>query len=124
MTGPSQEPNIVNFLYEFLHGIITPVNNRLRNEIAGISYLMDQVPAGTQAASPAYNNWFAVFDESMVRALSRLHLPDRQASIRNEMRHGFILTEYFAQRFSEWPDFSGSLEEFISMLIKDIKNKQ
>lgn len=39
------------------------------------------------------------------------------------MDQGFILTEYFNQRFKEFERYEGSLKEFIKMLIVDIKEE-
>lgn len=121
ITGPSNEPNIKIFVHEYLHGIITPLNNELRQEIEELSYLMKRVPSNTTAAGPSYNNWFAVFDESMIRALDGKYSEQGDNYIQQGMRQGFILTEYFHERFKEFESFEGSLKEFIKMLIDDIK---
>lgn len=124
ITGPSEEPNLKNVTHEYLHGIITPTNNELRKEIEELSYLMAKVPKYTQASSASYNNWFAIFDESMIRALDSKYLEDDSDYNQNGMEQGFILTEYFNERFKEFEDFEGTLKEFIKMLIQDIKKEK
>lgn len=121
ITGPSDEANLKNVVHEYLHGIITPINNELRREIEELSFLMAKVPKNTQASSSSYNNWFAVFDESLIRALDSKFLEDRLNYIQHEMKEGFILAEYFNKRFNEFESYEGSLKEFIRILIYDIK---
>lgn len=119
--GPSDKANLEIVVHEYLHGIITPINNELRREIEELSFLMAKVPKNTQASSASYNNWFAVFDESLIRALDSKFLAGGSDYIQNEMRDGFILVEYFDERFNEFENYEGTLKEFIRMLITDIK---
>lgn len=122
ITGPSYTPNLINVVHEYLHGFITPINNELNEEIEELSYLMKEVPQNTQATSSSYNNWFSIFDESLIRALDNRYLDDK-GYIESAMRHGFILTEYFAERFDEYGKFNGTLKEFICMLIIDLQEE-
>ena len=122
VTGPSDNPNLKNVVHEYLHGIITPINNELSSQINQLSHLMSKVPSGTQAKD-SYGEWFAIFDESVIRALDSIYLEDgaRAAKFAADDQ-GFILAPYIHQRFAnEFDSFDGTLKEFISMLIKDLK---
>lgn len=122
-TGPSVEPNLKNVVHEYLHGIITPINNQLRSEIESLSYLMARVPQNTQATSRSYNNWFAIFDESVIRALDSKFLDENYDYISHTMADGFILAEFFHERFEDFPDFNGTLTDFLRLLISEIKTE-
>lgn len=120
--GPSDELNYRLLAHEYLHSIITPIHLELREEIESLSYMMMQVPRGSQALNAVYNNWFTIFDESMIRALDSWFINTNQEEIvRQETETGFILTQYFYDRFqNDWEDFNGTLEDFIRQLIRDL----
>jgi len=74
------------------------------------------------AIKQGYNDWSSIVDESIIRSLARIPLEESMDSyIDNNMQKGFILTKYFYERFSEFESFDGSLEEFIKMLLIDLK---
>lgn len=123
IAGPSEEPNLGMCVHEYLHGIITPINNELRKEIEELSFLMEKVPKNTQASSSSYNNWFAIFDESLIRSIDSKYIEDNAGYIQSAMNHGFILTEFFHERFDQFENFEGTLKEFISTLITDLKTQ-
>ncbi|MBS3874086.1 MAG: Ig-like domain-containing protein [Dethiobacter sp.] len=123
LVGPSDELNILNVVHEFLHGVVTPSNIRLRKEIEGLARMMNHVPPGTQAAGQAYNTWFSVFDESLIRALSSRFLAGSKGMVQSAMGQGFILTEYFDEQFDQFDSFSGTFEDFIRLLIQDLQRR-
>ena len=110
ITGPSNGPNMQNIVHEYLHGVITPINNQLKSEINKLSYLSNDVPKGSQADN--YPSWFSVVDESSIRAITARFSGKYQ-------EHGFILGGYFRERFNEFNDFDGSLKEFIKKLLQE-----
>lgn len=113
ITGPSNGPNMQNIVHEYLHGVITPVNNQLKSEINDLNYLAENVPEGSQAAN--YPSWFSVVDESIIRAITPKFAGDYY-------EHGFILGDYFRERFDEFNDFDGSLKVFIEKLLQEYEN--
>jgi hypothetical protein len=113
ITGPSNGPNMQNIVHEYLHGVITPINNQLKSEINDLNYLADDVPEGSQADN--YPSWFSVVDESIIRAITPKFAGDY-------FEHGFILGDYFRERFDEFNDFDGSLKEFIEKSLQEYEN--
>jgi hypothetical protein len=113
ITGPSNGPNMQNIVHEYLHGVITPINNELKSEINKLDYLSANIPEGSQAAN--YPSWFSVVDESIIRAITPKFAGNYQ-------EHGFVLGDYFRKRFDEFNDFDGSLEEFIEKLLQEYED--
>jgi len=113
ITGPSNGPNMQNIVHEYLHGVITPINNQLKSEINDLNYLAENVPEGSQAAN--YSSWFSVVDESIIRAVTSRFSGKYQ-------EHGFILGGYFRERFDEFNNFDGSLKEFIEKLLQEYED--
>ena len=121
--GPSEEANYRLLAHEYLHSVITPIHLEMREEIESLSYLMAQIPRGSQALNAVYDTWFSIFDESMIRALDSWFVDtDQEETVRQETEAGFILTEYFYNRFqNDWEDYNGTLEDFIRDMIRDLK---
>ena len=71
VSGPSEEANYQNIVHEFLHGVITPINNQNRDQIERITYLKSTIPFETKQLS-SYQSLFAIYDESVIRSLTSI----------------------------------------------------
>ena len=71
LTGPSEEPNTLNIVHEYLHGITHPVTGQLIPEISKTSDKVEEVK-NTIAYKQGYTDWNSIVEESFVRALSLL----------------------------------------------------
>jgi hypothetical protein len=117
--SPSEEPDIQSVVHEYLHCIINPVVNNLQSEVNKLSYKTKEVPVYSQAKL-YYNDWSVNVEESIVKVLEyRAIGGNRKTSIKNAMDDGFILTQYFDERFDEFKDYKGSLNDFIKLLLQD-----
>jgi hypothetical protein len=121
IVGPSNALSLVTVTHEYLHAFITPIDNEIQSEIEQLSFLMSSVPANTQATSSSYNNWFSIFDESLIRALDNEFTNNGINYDVVAEQQGFILTKYFNKRFKDFEKFDGSLKEFIIVIINEIK---
>ena len=120
LTGPSDEPNISNIVHEYLHGIITPITNKLEKEIGKLSYLRKDVPLNSQA--DGYGDWRSIVGESIIRGIAGKAINDDAKDIaQSGYDEGFILSLYFYERFDEFETYDGSLEDFIKKLIIEYK---
>lgn len=117
--GPSKEPDIQSVVHEYLHFIVNPIVGNLNGEVSKLSYKAKEIPEYSQAKL-YYNDWSANVEESIVNALEyRAMGTNRKASIEKAMDDGFILTQYFDERFNELKDYKGSLNDFIKLLLNE-----
>lgn len=120
ISGPSVEANIILIIHEYLHGIITPITNSLKNEINRTAYKFSQIPEKTQAKS--YKRWQSVVDESIIRGIEHKVVKDYDSEdyLKDITNDGFIVAKYFNDNFDEFQNYNGDLKSFIKMLIEKI----
>lgn len=117
--GPSKEPDVQSVIHEYLHCIINPIVNNLQSEVNKLSYKTKEIPTYSQAEL-YYKDWSSNVEESIVEALEyRAIGGNRKASIEKAMDDGFLLTQYFDERFEEFKDYKGNLNDFIKLLLQD-----
>lgn len=123
--GPTKDQYIQNVVHEYLHCIVNPIVDNLQSEVSKLSYKTKEIAEYSQAKL-YYNDWSVNVEESIVKALEyRAVGGNRKASIENAMEDGFILTQYFDERFDEFKDYNGSINSFIKTLLQDYyKNKK
>ncbi len=123
--GPSKEPDVQSVLNEYLHYIINPIVNNLQSDVSRLSYKAKEIPTYS-LANLYYKDWSSNVEESIVKALEyRAIGGNRKASIEKAMDDGFLLTQYFDERFNELEDYKGNLNDFIKTLLQDYyKNKK
>ena len=120
LAGPTEKANISLMVHEHLHSIITPIVNQLTKEIDQLSYLRKEVPKGSQA--DGYGSWESIVDESIIRGIEGKAANDDAKDIaKSGYNQGFILAQYFYERFDEFASYEGSLEDFIKKLIVEYK---
>lgn len=123
ITGYSYTPNVMNIVHEYLHGIITPITNKLGNEISRLEYMKGEIKPDSQAAKYYLPDFGSVLDESVIRGLEYKYMNNHDSSyigfVKNH--HGYIFTDYFDERFDEFKDYNGTLEEFIKKLLIEYK---
>lgn len=121
IVGPSKEPSVKDVVHEYLHGVINPITEDLQIEIAKSDYKMDEAE---DLLPYAYNNWYAVVVESIVRSLAIRAVPlteqERLKYIDRDMQKGFILTEYMYNGFDEFNPDDENLKQFIKKLLVSI----
>jgi hypothetical protein len=122
--GPSKEPDVQSVIHEYLHCIINPIVNNLQSDVNKLSYKAKEIPTYSQAKL-YYKDWSSNVEESIVEALEyRAIGGNRKASIEKATDDGFLLTQYFDERFDEFKDYNGNLNDFIKILLQDYyKNK-
>lgn len=121
--GPSKDQYVQNVVHEYLHCIINPIVDNLQSEVNKLSYKSNEIPSYSQAYL-YYNNWPVNVQESIVRALEYRALGEnKKASVENAMAEGFILTQYFDERFDEFKNYNGNLNSFIKFLLQDYNKK-
>lgn len=120
ITGPSDEANIENIVHEYLHGVINPITDELEKEIDSIFYKRKDVPKNSQA--DGYGNWKSIVTESIIRGIAGKAVnTDGKSIAQGGYDNGFILSMYFYERFDEFKDYEGSLEDFVKKLIVEYK---
>lgn len=123
MTGPGYGANYQNVIHEFLHGVTTPINNKYRDSINQITYLKSNIPYSSSGLR-SYQEFFSIYDESMIRSLDSMFIESNNGSIEGETKIGFVYTKYFNDKFiKDYPGFNGTLEEFLVTIINDLKSK-
>lgn len=119
---PSKDQYIQGVVHEYLHCIINPIIDNLQGEVNKLSYKSKEIPSDSQAYL-YYKDWSANVGESIVKALEyRVVGGNRKASVENAEAEGFILTQYFDERFDEFKNYNGSLNNFIEYLLQDYIN--
>lgn len=119
--GPSRKSNVQSVVHEYLHCIINPIVDNLQVDINKLSYKAKEIPEDSHAKL-YYKDWSSNVEESIIRALEYRALGEnRKASIQNAMEDGFILTEYFDERFDKYKDYNGSLNDFIKSMLKSLQ---
>lgn len=117
--GPSKDQYIQAIVHEYLHCIINPIVDNMQSEVSKLSYKAKEIPP----YSPAklyYNDWSVIVEESIVKALEyRAYGGNRKASVEKAMEEGFILTQYFDERFNEFKNYKGNLNSFIESLLQE-----
>jgi len=130
--GPSEVSssgimNIRTLYIEYLHYLTNPILEELKEEVNEKAYKLSEVPEGSLGRSEYYNNWYAIVSKSLVRTMRNqvVNAGDRIGyRIEREflMEQGFILTDYFSDRFNnEFNDYKGSVEDFIKMMILEFE---
>ncbi|MCM1989121.1 DUF4932 domain-containing protein [Oceanirhabdus seepicola] len=118
LTGPSYEPNILNIVHEYLHGVINPIIDDLDKEVNNLSYNMKEIQQ-SKAVKQGYDNWSEITKESFVRALSRKMVGGYSMNeIERQTSDGFVLTKYVYEEFDKYEDYDGTLKEFIRDILK------
>lgn len=119
---PSKDQYIQGVIHEYLHFIINPIVDNLQSAVSKLEYKAKDIPSDSQAYL-YYKDWSANINESIVKALEyRVVGGNRKASIENAEAEGFILTQYFDERFDEFKNYNGSLNNFIEYLLQDYIN--
>lgn len=117
-TGPSYSPNVGNIIHEYLHGIINPITDSLTVSISDLNISTK----GTTAAKQGYTDKNEVVNECIIRALTAIGLTDdiehQKDGVIFEMDRGFIMTQYFYDKFQEYDKWQGNLTDFIREMIE------
>lgn len=117
--GPSKAPDIQSIVHEYLHGIISPIIDNLNGEVNKLSFKSKEIPEYSYAKLYC-SSWSANLEESIVKALEyRAVGGSRKANVEKAMDEGFILTKYFDERFDEFKNYDGNLNDFIKSLLVD-----
>jgi hypothetical protein len=122
--GPSKEPDIQSLVHEYLHAIINPILDNLNDDVNKLSFISKEIPEYSYAKLYC-NSWSANVEESIIKALEyRAVGESRKISVDKAMDEGFILTEYFDERFDEFKNYDGSLNDFIKSLLQDYNKRK
>lgn len=122
-TGPSYEPNVLNIVHEFLHGVFNPIVDKYPNVLSIGEKNMELIKDSTAYNKYRYTDWGSIVKESFVRAISSYFtMEDPIFHCAYETENGFIMTEYILNRFiNEYDSYNGSLNEFVVMLMREFK---
>lgn len=119
--GPTRDSNIKNVVHEYLHCIINPIVDNLEADVNKLSFKAKEIPEGSHARL-YYKDWSSNVKESIIRSLEYRALGEnRRASIQGAMNDGFILTQYFDEKFDKFKDYNGSLNDFIKSLLRALQ---
>jgi hypothetical protein len=103
--------------------VTSPINNKYRDSINQITYLKSNIPYSSSELR-SYQEFFSIYDESMIRSLDSMFIESNKDSIEGETKIGFVYTKYFNDKFTQdYPGFKGTLEEFLVTIINDLKSK-
>lgn len=116
-TGPSERPNIENIVHEYLHGIVNPVTESLKNTITSL----DISSQGT-AAAQGYREKVDIMSECIVRAVAAYGYYDKpeiqKSIVAKETQNGFTLTQYVYDKLEKYDSYKGTFKDFLKEIIE------
>lgn len=117
ITGPSDEPNMLNIVHEYSHGFVNDIIDKHSVQVQALSKYQKH---GSTASEQGYTRWEEVVKESFVRAFAAYFTPGygRDYAV-GESHRGFVLTSYIFDRIPEFATFDGDIEAFMLVLLKE-----
>lgn len=110
----------VTIIHEYLHGIMGPILKKYASEVEALNQLSSV--SDSSLIKNHYNDWHAVVEESLVRALDFLPFAfPRHYQIGQQKQQGFILIDYFYNSFASYPASSSDLDAYIYQLLINYK---
>lgn len=110
----------VVIVHEYLHGIIGPILKKYSTEVEKLNSLSQL--GNDKLIQSHYNNWASVVEESVVRSLDFLAFTfPRHYQLGLAKQQGFILIDYFFNRFATYSKSSMNLDAFIYQSLVNYK---
>ncbi|MCH4890874.1 copper amine oxidase N-terminal domain-containing protein [Acidaminobacter sp. JC074] len=112
------------FGVEYLHYITEPILNDM--DLSKIEVDMDAIPEGTLAKSEFYNTPEAIIVKSLIRGMMAkldqdANTADGWSAVNYWTSQGFILTQYFFDKFDDYKYLDGNFEEYIKEIILELE---